>query len=551
MPPVNVTFLGGLGEIGRNMCSIEVEGRLAVIDCGVFFPNPEHLGVDLILPDWTVLKDRADDVDAVFLTHGHLDHIGAVPYLLQDLPDVTIYGTKLTLAFVEAMLEEWEDLDAPDMVEVVPGDTIEHGPFKVEVVQVSHSIPDGCAYAFRTPHGLVLHSGDFKMDQTPVDDLPTDIAHLARLGDEGVDLLLADSTNADVPGHVPTERTVGRGIEAELRKATGLVVVASFASHVHRIQQVLEAAKEVGRRPVFVGRSMVRNMGIARELGYLEYDEEEVVELHDVKRHRPSELIIISTGSQGEPFSALSLMAAGDHKHVSVGEGDTIILASSLIPGNEHAVFRSINGLAKRGCRVVHKGLAPVHVSGHANREDLVLYHNIVEPEFFVPIHGEYRHMIAHRDIAIDTGIVDDHVLLCEDGDVIHLEDGRAWKGEQVQAGQVFIDGLLTDVGPAVLRDRSRLANDGICVCVVTIDPRQGEVVEGPQITQKGVVFHEEEDDILEAATKAVIEELESLKASKFTDAPAIQRHVTQALGRYWKQEVGRRPVILPIVLEA
>ncbi|MBW3621534.1 MAG: ribonuclease J, partial [Actinobacteria bacterium] len=363
MPPVNVTFLGGLGEIGRNMCSIEVEGRLAVVDCGVFFPNPEHLGVDLILPDWTVLKDRGDDVDAVFLTHGHLDHIGAVPYLLQDLPDVTIYGTKLTLAFVEAMLEEWEDLEAPDMVEVVPGDTIEHGPFKVEVVQVSHSIPDGCAYAFRTPHGLILHSGDFKMDQTPVDDLPTDIAHLARLGDEGVDLLLADSTNADVPGHVPTERTVGRGIEAELRKATGLVVVASFASHVHRIQQVLEAAKEVGRRPVFVGRSMVRNMGIARELGYLEYDEEDVVELYDVKRHDPSELIIISTGSQGEPFSALSLMAAGDHKHVSVGEGDTIILASSLIPGNEHAVFRSINGLAKRGCRVVHKGLAPVHVS--------------------------------------------------------------------------------------------------------------------------------------------------------------------------------------------
>ncbi|MBW3657914.1 MAG: ribonuclease J [Actinobacteria bacterium] len=551
MPPVNVTFLGGLGEIGRNMCSIEVDGRLAVVDCGVFFPNPEHLGVDLILPDWTVLKDRADDVDAVFLTHGHLDHIGAVPYLLQDIPGLTIYGTKLTLAFVEAMLEEWEDLDAPDMVEVVPGDTIDHGPFKVEVVQVSHSIPDGCAYAFRTPHGLILHSGDFKMDQTPVDDLPTDIAHLARLGDEGVDLLLADSTNADVPGHVPTERTVGRGIEAELRKATGLVVVASFASHVHRIQQVLEAAKEVGRRPVFVGRSMVRNMGIARELGYLEYDEEEVVELHDVKRHRPSELIIISTGSQGEPFSALSLMAAGDHKHVSVGEGDTIILASSLIPGNEHAVFRSINGLAKRGCRVVHKGVAPVHVSGHANREDLVLYHNIVEPEFFVPVHGEYRHMIAHRDIAIDTGIIDDHVLLCEDGDVVHLEDGRAWKGEQVQAGQVFIDGLLTDVGPAVLRDRSRLANDGICVCVVTIDPRRGEVVEGPQITQKGVVFHEEEDDILEAATKAVVEELDSLKASKFTDAPAIQRHVTQALGRYWKQEVGRRPVILPIVLEA
>ena len=548
--PVTVTFLGGLGEIGRNMCSIEVEGRIAVVDVGVFFPNPEHLGVDLILADWTVLKDRVDDVDAVFLTHGHLDHIGAIPYFLQDFPDVTIYGTKLTLAFVDAILDEWEDLDAPEMVEVVPGDTIEDGPFKVEVVQVSHSIPDGCAFAFRTPEGLILHSGDFKMDQTPVDGLPTDIAHLARLGDEGVDLLLADSTNADQPGHVPTEKIVGRGMEAEIRKAEGLVVVASFASHVHRIQQVLEAAEEVGRRPVFVGRSMVRNMGIARELGYLEFDEDRVVELHDVKRHDPSDLIIISTGSQGEPYSALSLMASGDHRHIEVGEGDTIILASSLIPGNEHAVFRSINGLAKRGCRVVHKGIAPVHVSGHANREDLVLFHNIVEPEFFVPVHGEYRHMIAHRDIAIETGILPENVLLCEDGDVVHLQRGRAWKGERVQAGQVFIDGLLPDVGPAVLRDRSRLANDGICICVVTIDPHEGQVVDGPELTQKGVVFHEEEDDILEAARKAVVAELDSLKASKFTDAATIQRHITQALGRYWKQEVGRRPVILPIVLE-
>jgi ribonuclease J len=548
--PVSVTFLGGLGEIGRNMCAIEVDGRIAVVDCGVFFPNPEHLGVDLILPDWTVLKDRADDVDAVFLTHGHLDHIGAVPYLLQDFPGLTIYGTRLTLAFVAAMLEEWQDLEPPELVEIVPGDTIDHDPFTVEVVQVSHSIPDGCAFAFRTPHGLVVHSGDFKLDQTPVDNLPTDISHFARLGDEGIDLLLADSTNADQPGHVPTERIVGRGMEAEIRKATGLVVVASFASHVHRIQQVLDAAAEAGRRPVFVGRSMVRNMGIAQELGYLEFDADAVVELHDVKRHDPSELIIISTGSQGEPFSALSLMAAGDHKHVKVGEGDTIILASSLIPGNEHAVFRSINGLAKRGCRVVHKGIAPVHVSGHANREDLILFHNLVEPEFFIPIHGEYRHMIAHRDISVETGILPENVLLCEDGDVVHLEHGRAWKGERVQAGQVFIDGLLPDVGPAVLRDRSRLANDGVCICVVTIDPHEGAVVDGPHVTQKGVVFHEEEDDILQAATKAVVEELDTVKASKFTDAPALQRHVTQALGRYWKQEVGRRPVILPIVLE-
>jgi ribonuclease J len=549
-PPVTVTFLGGLGEIGRNMCAIEIEGRIAVVDVGVFFPNPEHLGVDLILPDWHVLKERAGDVDAVFLTHGHMDHIGALPYFLQDFPDVTVYGTRLTLAFVEAVLEEWPECEGVELVEIEPGETVEHGPFVVEAVHVTHSIPDGCAFAFRTPHGLLVHTGDFKMDQTPVDNLPTDIAHFARLGDEGIDLLLADSTNADVPGHVPTERIVGRGMESEIRRATGLVVVASFASHVHRIQQVLDAAAEVGRRPVFVGRSMVRNMTIAQEMGYLEYDADDVVELHDVRRHDPSELIIISTGSQGEPYSALSLIASGDHRHIQVGEGDTVILASSLIPGNEHAVYRSINGLSRRGCRVIHKGLAPVHVSGHASREDLVLFHNIVEPEFVVPVHGEHRHMVAHRDIAVETGCLPENVLLCEDGDVVHLEDGRAWKGERVPAGMVFIDGLLPDVGPAVLRDRTRLANDGICIAVVTVDPHEGRILDGPHLTQKGVVFHEEEGDILEAATKAVVEELDGLQPSKFTDAAAIQRHVVQSLGRYWKQDVGRRPVILPIVLE-
>ena len=549
-PPVNVTFYGGLGEIGRNMASIEVDGRIAVVDCGVFFPNPEHLGVDLIIPDWSALRERAGDVSALFLTHGHLDHIGAVGYFLQDFPDVTIYGTKLTLAFVEAILEEWEDLDPPEMVEIVPGDTVEHDVFTVEAVQVTHSIPDGVAFAFRTPHGLIVHSGDFKMDQTPIDGLVTDMAHFARLGDEGVDLLLADSTNADVPGHVPTEKNVGRSIKEEIEKAEGLVVVTSFASHVHRIQQVLDAAAETGRRPVFVGRSMLRNMGIAKELGYLDYDVEQEVDLQDVPRFDRSELIIISTGSQGEPYSALSLIASGDHKYIEVGDGDVVILASSLIPGNEHAVFRSINGLAQRGCRVVHKGIADVHVSGHASRGDLILFHNIVEPEFFIPVHGEYRHMIAHRDIAVETGCIADHVLVCEDGDVVVLEDGRASMGERVRSGMVFIDGLLPDVGPAVLRDRNRLANDGICICVVQVDQQKGQPVGDVVLIQKGVVFDDMADDIIAAAVKAVNAELDGLKSHKFNDLQAIQRHVTQALGRYWKQETGRRPVILPVVLD-
>jgi ribonuclease J len=550
-PPVVITFLGGVGEIGRNMATIEIDGRIGIIDCGVTFPGPDQPGVDLILPDWSILRERAADVDAVFLTHGHEDHIGALPYLLQDIPAVTVYGTRLTLAFVEAKLEEWPEVERPEFVEISPGDVIENGPFEVEVVQVTHSIPDGCALAFRTPHGLIVHSGDFKLDQTPVDSVPTDLAHLARLGDERVSLVLVDSTNADVPGHIRTERIVGKALRDAFEEVEGLIVVASFASHVHRIQQVLDAAADVGRRPVFVGRSMVRNMGIAAEMGYLEFDRQAEVPIEDVSRHDRSALIVISTGSQGEPYSALSLMASGDHKFLDVGDGDLVVLASSLIPGNEYAVFRSINGLARRGARVVHKGVADVHVSGHAAREDLILFHNLLEPEFVVPVHGEYRHLLAQRDIAVITGCPPESVLVVEDGDVVVLEDGRARLGEPVGAGQVFVDGLLSDVGPAVLRDRRRLAGDGIVVVVVTIDPHRGVAVGDTLVVQKGVVYDDTERTLIEGATKAVELELEGLKAGRFTDVAALQRHIVQAAATFWRSETGRRPMVLPIVLES
>jgi ribonuclease J len=551
VPPVEVTFLGGLGSIGRNMATIEVDGRIAVVDCGVLFPDAEHLGVDLILPDWRWLTARGDDVEAVFLTHGHLDHIGALPYLLRDLGrSLPVYGSRLTLAFVASILREWPDLAAPDLREIVPGSTVEHAPFTVEVVQVSHSIPDGCAFAFTTPHGTIVHTGDIKLDQTPIDGLPTDLAHFARIGDRGVDLLLADSTNADVPGHIPSERTVGAAIREALSHAEGLVVVASFASHVHRIQQILDEAATFGRRPVFVGRSMINNMAIARELGYLEFDPALEVAMEDVERHERSDLIVVSTGSQGEPFSALSLMASGDHRHLALGEGDLVILASSLIPGNEQAVFRSINNLARRGVDVVHGGIAAVHVSGHAAADELAILHNILEPEYFIPVHGEHRHMIAHRRIAITTGCPPEQVLVCEDGDRVLLEGGVVTRGEPVPTSHVYIDGLLPDVGPAMLRDRRRLGEDGICIAVVTIDTREAERAADTVITQRGVVLGAHVEDLLASARAAVDDAIDRLTRARREDTAAVQREVVQTLGRFWKQQTGRRPVILPVVQE-
>jgi ribonuclease J len=550
-PPVEVVFLGGLGSIGRNMATIEIDGRVAVVDCGVLFPDAEHLGVDLILPDWRWLVARGDDVEAVFLTHGHLDHIGAVPYLLRDLGRaVPIYGTRLTLAFVASILREWPDLAPADLREIVPGSTVEHGPFTVEVVQVSHSIPDGCAFAFTTPHGTIVHTGDIKLDQTPIDGLPTDLAHFARIGDRGVDLLLADSTNADVPGHIPSERTVGAAIREALSRAEGLVVVASFASHVHRIQQILDEAEKFGRRPVFVGRSMVNNMAIARELGYLDFDAAREVAMEDVERHERSSLIVVSTGSQGEPFSALSLMGSGEHRHLALGEGDLVILASSLIPGNEQAVFRSINNLARRGVDVIHGGIAAVHVSGHAAADDLAILHNVLEPEYVIPVHGEHRHMMAHRRIAVATGCPHEQVLVCEDGDRVLLEDGVVTRGRPVPTSHVYIDGLLPDVGPAMLRDRRRLGEDGICIAVVTIDTRQAERAADSVITQRGVVLGEHVEDLLASARRSVDDAIDRLSRAKREDTAAVQREVVQALGRFWRQETGRRPVILPVVQE-
>ncbi|MEX0659471.1 MAG: ribonuclease J [Egibacteraceae bacterium] len=546
-PPVRVSFFGGLGEIGRNMASVEVDGRIALIDVGLIFPDAEHHGIDLILPDWSALKDRAADIHCAVITHGHEDHMGALPFFWRDFPGVPVYATRLTLGLIRAKLEEYPDI-TPDLRQVEAGERITTGPFDMEFVGVAHSIPDGLAVAVHTPHGMILHSGDFKLDQTPIDDKPTDLPHLAQLGDEGVALLLADSTGADTRGHVPTERVIGRTMAEVFGKANGRIIVTTFASHVHRVQQIIDAATAIGRKVCFVGRSMVRNMPIGRELGYLHYRDADVVEMAQVDRMESHEAVIICTGSQGEPYAALSLMAAGQHKQVHLSAGDTVVMASSVIPGNEHAIYKSINGLFRQGADVVHKGIADVHVSGHAAADDLRFYHNIVRPRHFIPVHGEYRHLVAHAAIARETGTPGERVFICEDGDTVLLEDGQVRRGDSFRPGLVFVDGLgVGDVGNAVLRDRERLAGEGICIAVITVD-QHARVVGEPGVLQQGIIYEPEQAVLLEHAAKVLVDELHRHDGDG--DEGVVRRTSVQALARFWREQVGRRPVILPVIVE-
>ncbi|MBW3602892.1 MAG: ribonuclease J [Actinobacteria bacterium] len=546
-PPVRVSFFGGLGEIGCNMASVEVDGRIAVIDVGLIFPDAEHHGIDLILPDWSSLTERTDDVHCVVVTHGHEDHVGALPFFLRDFPGVPVYASRLSVGLLRAKLEEHPDVRA-DLREVEAGERIVTGPFDLEFVGVSHSIPDGFAVAFHTPHGTILHSGDFKLDQTPIDARPTDLPHLAQLGDEGVALLLADSTNADVPGMVPSESTVGRTLRDVFDGADGRIVVTTFASHFHRLQQTIDAATGVGRRVCFVGRSMVRNAPIARELGYLTYRDADVVEMGDVERMPRDGAVIVCTGSQGEPFAALSLMAAGEHKQVRVEPGDTVVMASSVIPGNEHAIFRSINGLVHQGAEVVHRGIAAVHVSGHAAADELKILHNVVRPGALVPVHGEYRHLVAHGRLAAETAVAPEHVLVCEDGDTVVVQDGEVTRGERFTPGRVYVDGLgVGDVGNAVLRDRGRLALEGICVAVVVVD-QHARVVSEPDVIQQGVIYEPEQAEMLDLARKTLGDEL--IRSGHDGDPAVIRRMAVQTLARFWRERTGRRPVILPHIVE-
>ncbi len=538
--------LGGLGEVGRNMAVLEIDGRLLIIDCGVLFPEDNQPGVDLILPDFSMLEDRIDDVEAIVLTHGHEDHIGAVPYLLRLRRDIPILGSQLTLAFVDAKLKEHRI--NPVTFAVKEGQRERIGAFDLEFVAVNHSIPDALAVCVRTSAGTILHTGDFKMDQLPLDGRVTDLRAFARLGEEGVDLFMVDSTNAEVPGFTTSEVEIGPEFDRLFSTSKGRIVVASFASHVHRVQQVIDAAHAHGRRVAFVGRSMVRNMGIAAELGYLKVPDGILVDPKKADDMPGHSVVYMCTGSQGEPMAALSRIANLDHK-LRVGPGDVVILASSLIPGNENAVFRVINGLMRLGATVVHQGTARVHVSGHASAGELLYCYNILKPAFVMPVHGEVRHLLANGNLAVKTGIPRENVMFAENGVVVDLADKRARIVGRVEVHNVYVDGSsVGEITDTELKDRRILAEEGFVSIFAVMDSSNGTVVSGPEVHARGIA---EDDSVFDAIIPEIKAALEEAAKSGSADSHQLQQVARRVLGRYVGGRLRRRPMIIPVIVEA
>ncbi|MEY3473427.1 MAG: hypothetical protein RLY22_930 [Actinomycetota bacterium] len=540
---LRIVPLGGIGEIGRNMTVFEINGKLLIVDCGVLFPEQHQPGIDVILPDFGYIRNRLNDVVAIVLTHGHEDHIGGVPYLLKMREDIPIVGSALTLAFVEAKLKEHKI--TPYSMVVREGQKEKMGDFDLEFVAVNHSIPDALAVYMKTPGGTVLHTGDFKMDQIPLDGRLTDLRAFARIGEAGLDLFMSDSTNADVPGFTPLEKDIGPVIENVISRSTGKVVVASFSSHVHRVQQVLDAAHANGRRVAFVGRSMVRNMDIASQMGYLKVPVGSLIDYKHSGDVPPNQIVYMSTGSQGEPMAVLSRMANLEHD-VQIGEGDTVILASSLIPGNENAVYRVIDGLTKLGANVVHKGNAKVHVSGHAAAGELLYCYNILKPKNVMPVHGEYRHLIANGKLAEQTGIPKDNVLIAEDGWVIDLKDGNAHIVGAVECGLLYVDGkTVGKVTEEDLQDRRVLAQEGFISIFVVVDD-QGRVVVGPEIRARAFA---EDDHVFDDVKPTVAKALAEAAGEGVRDPYALQQVIRRTIGTWVNKKHRRRPMIIPVVV--
>jgi ribonuclease J len=547
---IKIIPLGGLNEIGKNLTAIEYKNDIVVIDCGLKFPDDEMLGIDVVIPDVTYLVKNADRVTGIFLTHAHEDHIGALPYVLKQL-NVPIYGTKLTLGIVGSKLREHALLGVVDLREVKPKDIIKLTSVSVEFIKTNHSIADSVAIAIHTPLGVVLHTGDFKIDFTPIDGKVADLARFAELGKKGVTVLLADSTNVERPGYTMSESIVGESFEKIFHGAKGRVIVATFASNIHRVQQIITAASKYGRKVALSGRSMENIIAVAIELGYITIEEDALISIDSIGKYRDDEIVMITTGSQGEPMAALSRMAACEHKKVNIQKGDLVILSATPIPGNEKLVSKVINQLFKQGAEVVYEALAEVHVSGHACQEELKLMQTLVKPRFFIPVHGEYRHLKQHGELAVKLGLPEKNVYIGENGDIIELSRTSIRKSGTVASGQVFVDGLgVGDVGNIVLRDRKHLSQDGILTVVVTMGKKTGTVIAGPDIISRGFVYVRESEDLMDRARGVVKEALAECEEKHITEWPTIKATIREALREYLYEKTKRRPMILPIIME-
>ncbi len=550
--PVRITFLGGLGEIGRNCAAVEQDGRILLLDCGLMFPDAEMPGVDLVLPDFTWLRENGDRLEGCVLTHGHEDHVGGLSFLLRDL-SFPVFGSALTLGLARSRIEEAGLVDRTRFVAVEDGERRRIGPFDCEFIPVTHSVPHGFATAFHTPQGVVLHSGDFKLDLAPVDGRVTDLGRIGALAtDPGIRLLLSDSTNAEEAGHSDSESSVGRVLLDIFRTHPGRrIITACFASHLHRIQQIANAAVATGRKVATLGRSMAKNVSLGREMGLLHVPDGALVDIEAVDELPPGEVCVISTGSQGEPMSAIALLAAGENKWLRVSDGDVVVISAHAIPGNEYDVNKVIDGLYRRGAEVVHAGLAPVHVTGHALRGELATLLSVARPEYFIPVHGEFRHLTHHSRLAMEMGVRDGNVLLAEDGDVVELTDSGLDFAGSVPAGFLYVDGIVGDVGHGVFRDRRALAHEGVIVVVAAVDAGSGEVLSPPEIVTHGWVYAPEAESLLEEARQRVVEALENAADEGNTDTETLKRRLRQAVGRFVNERTRRRPMIVPVVVEA
>jgi ribonuclease J len=554
--PVRLVFLGGLGEIGRNCMAVE-EGvgddrRILLIDCGLMFPGPDLHGIDLVLPDFTYLRENADRIEALVATHGHEDHVGGIPFLLREI-SFPIYGSAVTLGLARNRIEESGLLGRTSLQVVADGERRRIGSFDVEFIPVTHSVPHSHGIAVHTSQGVILHSGDFKLDLTPVDDRRTDLARIGELARTvGIRVLLADSTNAEEAGYSPSERMVGRVLRtlfAEHRDRR--IITASFASHLHRIQQIADAAIESGRRVATLGLSMRKNVQLGIDLGVLRIPASSLVDIEDIDGFPPGEICVVSTGSQGEPMSALALLARGENKYVKLSEHDTVILSSHAIPGNESNVNRVMDGLLRAGAEVVHSGIQDVHATGHAQADELKTYLSIATPDWYVPIHGEFRHLVANARLGGVMGLPRDRVLVCENGDVLSVSDDAVEIAGRVPAGYLYVDGIVGDVGTGVLRDRRMLASEGVVVVVVTVDSQTGKVLVGPEIITRGWVYAPEAEDLLDEACDTIAAAVEAALANGIRDVEALERDVRRAAGRFVSERTRRRPMIVPVVMEA